>query len=76
MDKIRINLANPQELCELPGLDTAKRDAILRHRQENGPIVDAADLGELLGPDAVTLALLDRIDFAPADTTAPEAPGA
>ena len=76
MDKTRINLANPDELCELPGIDDAKRQAILRHRTENGPIKDAAELASIVGREAVTPALLEHVDFTPAETTAPEAPGA
>ncbi len=76
MDKTRINLANPQELCELPGIDHAKREAIVRHRTENGPIKDASELAAILGHDTVTPALLEHVDFAPAESTAPEAPGA
>jgi DNA uptake protein ComE-like DNA-binding protein len=76
MEKIRINLANPQELCELPGIDRRKQEAILRHRAQNGPITNASELAEILGRDAVTPALLEHVDFTPAETTAPEAPGA
>jgi len=32
MDMTRINLANPQELLELPGIHQAAGDAIVRHR--------------------------------------------
>jgi len=76
MEKTRINLANPQELLELPGIDQPKREAILRHRKENGPIKGPSELAAIVGRDAVTPALLAHIDFTPADTTAPEAPGA
>ena len=76
MEKTRINLANPQELCELPGIDHAKREAIVRHRATNGPIKDASELAAIVGRDAVTPALLAHVDFAPAESTAPEAPGA
>ena len=76
MEKTRINLANPQELLELPGIDQPKREAILRHRKENGPIKDASELAAIVGRDAVTAALLEHVDFSPADATAPEAPGA
>ena len=37
MDKTRINLANPQELLEVPGLHEAAGDAIVRHRGQHGP---------------------------------------
>lgn len=76
MDKTRINLANPQELLEIPTIDQAKADAIVRHRVEHGPIRDPAELAAILGPSNLTTAALTHIDFAPADATAPEAPGA
>jgi DNA uptake protein ComE-like DNA-binding protein len=76
MNKMRINLANPQELLEIPGIDKPRGDAILRHRAKSGPIKDAAQLAEILGGESVTPALLEHVDFAPADSTAPEAPGA
>lgn len=76
MVKTRINLANAQELLEIPGVDTPRGDAIMRHRARSGPIKDAAELAEILGSESVTPALLEHVDFAPADTTAPEAPGA
>ena len=76
MDRMLINLANPQELLEIPGLDRRKAEAILRHRAEHGPIRDAAELGRILGSASVTPELLAHIDFEPALSTAPEAPGA
>jgi DNA uptake protein ComE-like DNA-binding protein len=76
MDKTRINLANPQELLEIPGIDRAGREAILRHRSQHGPIKDASELAAILGASGMPAGLLDHIDFTPADSTAPEAPGA
>ncbi len=76
MDKIRINLANPQELLEIPGIDRVKADTVVRFRVEHGPIKDAAQLTRILGRETVTAALLAHVDFDPADATAPEAPGA
>ena len=76
MEKTRINLANPQELLEIPGLRQADSDAIVRHRVAHGPIGDAAELRNILGRETVTPALLEHIDFQPADATAAEAPGA
>ena len=74
--KVRINLANEQELLELPGLGPAQAAAIVRHRAEHGPIKDAVELATILRGFSLTAALRERADFAPADTTAPEAPGA
>jgi competence protein ComEA len=76
MHRTRINLANPQELLELPGISQAAADAIIRHRAEHGPVSDAAELTQILGPGIVTPALLADVDFEPTESTAAEAPGA
>jgi len=76
MNKTRINQANPQELLEIPGIDPARRDAIVRHRSEHGPIRDADELAHVLGSSAADAAWTSEIDFDPAEDTAPEAPGA
>ena len=72
---VRINLANEQELTELPGISAAQAAAIVRFRSEHGPIQSesalARVLGGPLGEDA-----RGRVDFSPAGDTAPEAPGA
>jgi DNA uptake protein ComE-like DNA-binding protein len=73
---VRINLANPQELMELPGIDRVQVDAILRFRAEHGPILNVAQLSGILGSRRLDQALLEKINFAPSDDTAPEAPGA
>jgi DNA uptake protein ComE-like DNA-binding protein len=74
--KVRINLANPAELLELPGLRPEEATAIIRFRAEHGPITDVQELERILGGWRVTDALATEIDFDPADATAPEAPGA
>ena len=76
MGKTRINLANLQELLELPGVHQAAGDSIVRHRGQHGPIMDAMELTQVLGPEIVTPALLAHVDFQPAEATAAEAPGA
>ena len=76
MEKTRINLANPQELLEIPGLHQAESDTLVRHRAAHGPIGDAAELRKILGREMVTPALLEHVDFQPAEATAAEAPGA
>ena len=76
MGKTRINLANLQELLELPGVHQAAGDSIVRHRSEHGPIMDAIELTKILGPEIVTPAFLAHVDFQPAEGTAAEAPGA
>ena len=62
--KVRINLANPLELLELAGIGPEQATAIVEFRAEHGPIQDAAELSRV------------RLDFDPADSTAPESPGA
>ena len=76
MEKTRINLANPQELLEIPGFDQAQSDTVVRHRAAHGPIRDAAELRTILSGDTVTPALLAHVDFQLAEATAAEAPGA
>ena len=52
-NKVRINLANPLELLELPGLGFEQAEAIVRFRAEHGPIHGRSparrDLGRRLG---------------------------
>jgi DNA uptake protein ComE-like DNA-binding protein len=74
-NKVRINLANRAELLEL-GLTPPQAEAVVRHRAEHGPIKDARELADLVGGSRLAGSVTDRVDFAPADSTAPEAPGA
>ena len=74
--KVRVNLANAAELLELPGVGPKEADAILKFRAEHGPIKDEQQLAGILGGRPVPKTLSDRADFSPADSTAPEAPGA
>jgi competence protein ComEA len=74
--KVRVNLANPLELLELPGVGPEEADAILRFRAQHGPIRDAAQLAGILGSRAVPEAFSEQADFSPSEATAPEAPGA
>ncbi len=74
--KVRVNLANPAELLELPGLGPEQAMAIVTFRREHGPITDVRQLERILGGWPVNKALEAQIDFDPAEVTAPEAPGA
>jgi competence ComEA-like helix-hairpin-helix protein len=74
--KVRINLANAVDLLELPGVGEREAAAIAAFRAEHGPIQDAAQLATVLGVERVDDSLVARVDFAPSDATAPEAPGA
>ena len=76
MSRIRVNLANPQELMEIPGLEAPQAEAIVQFRAEHGPIRDARQLSQLLGCDQLPSDMIEQLDFDPANVTAPEAPGA
>ncbi|TMQ24171.1 MAG: helix-hairpin-helix domain-containing protein [Candidatus Rokuibacteriota bacterium] len=75
-NRVRINLANAGELLELGGVSEAEVETIIRFRSDHGPIADGEQLSAVLGGRPLTAAILERADFAPAETTAPEAPGA
>jgi len=75
-NKIRINLVNVKDLLELPGVNEREAAAIAAFRAEHGPIQDATQLATVLGVERVDDSLTARVDFAPSDPTAPEAPGA
>ena len=76
MRKVRINLANERELMEAARPGGGGAAAIVRFRTEHGPIRDAAQLRSILRGHPGIDGLDGRVDFAPADSTAPEAPGA
>jgi len=75
-NQVRVNLANPAELLELPGIGPEQARAILRFRAEHGPIQDANQLAAILHAWPVADALWDCVAFDPSENTAPEAPGA
>ncbi len=74
--RVRVNLANPLELLELPGVGPVQADAILTFRAQHGPIRDAAHLADILGSQTAPERLWEQADFSPSEATAPEAPGA
>jgi transcriptional accessory protein Tex/SPT6 len=73
---VRVNLANAAELLELPGIGPEQARAILEFRAMHGPIKDQNQLATILRPWSPGAAVWEHVDFAPADSTAPEAPGA
>ena len=76
MTKVRVNLANPSELCEIPGIQRSQAEAIVRFRAQHGPITNADQLAQIMGGPPLAEAASDHLDFDPATATAPEAPGA
>jgi len=75
-NRVRVNLANAGELLELGGISEAEVETIVQFRSEHGPIADEHQLSAVLGGRPLTAAILERADFSPSETTAPEAPGA
>jgi transcriptional accessory protein Tex/SPT6 len=73
---VRVNLANPAELLELPGVGPQQVNPILEYRTTHGPITSKSQLAQILRPWPVADSIWDRVDFTPAEGTAPEAPGA
>ena len=45
--RVNVNRANAAELRQIPGIGEAHAEAIVRHRQEQGPIRDPNELDEL-----------------------------
>jgi hypothetical protein len=74
--RVRINLVNAQELEAVPGLTAQQAEAIVKHRAQHGPIEDARQLADVLEGAPAAASLASIADFTPADSTAPEAPGA
>lgn len=74
--KVRVNLANPLDLLELPGIGPKQAEAVVNFRVQHGPIRDAAQLAAILGGAVAPEMLSEQVDFSPAEGTAPEAPGA
>jgi DNA uptake protein ComE-like DNA-binding protein len=75
-NRVRVNLANARELLELDGISAADAEMIVRFRAEHGPIADGQQLRAVLGGRPLSAATIERADFAPSESTAPEAPGA
>jgi competence protein ComEA len=46
-ERVNVNRANAAELRRIPGIGEAHAEAIVRYRQERGPIRDLNDLDEL-----------------------------
>lgn len=45
--KVNVNTANATELRQVPGIGAAHADAIVKHRQQHGPIRDVNEIDEL-----------------------------
>jgi hypothetical protein len=72
--RVRVNLANPQELLEPPAMAPQGVEGIIRYRIAHGPSMRAAELGRIFRGGPAAAAVLEWTDFSPTDTTAPEDP--
>src|SRR3972149_1593432 len=52
--RVRVTLATPLELLELPGIGQQEAETILKYRAEHGPIRDAEQLAAILGGPPAT----------------------
>ena len=68
-ERVRVNLAKPQELLALPGIGPEQADRIVRFRREHGPIVNESELSRVLGWRALGESMWGRVDFTPGAET-------
>jgi len=61
-NRVRVNLVNPQELLELPGISEAEVEMIIRFRREHGPIENEQQFGTILGGRPMPAAMLRAAD--------------
>ena len=73
--KVRINLANPQELLELAGVGPAHADAIIEFRVEHGPIQNPGVLPGALRGLPIENVPWDQIDYSLVNDGSDEGPG-
>lgn len=59
--KVNLNKADAAELMTLPGIGPAKAEAILAHREQNGPFGKPEDLMEITGIGEKTFARLEEL---------------
>jgi DNA uptake protein ComE-like DNA-binding protein len=64
-ERVRVNVAQPKELLELPGVGPEQADRIVRFRAEHGPIVNESELSRVLGWRGLGESMWGRVDFTP-----------
>ena len=73
LDNRRCSILNRHENLHWASLQVER---IVRFQAEHGPIADGQQLSAVPGGRPMTAEILERVDFAPSEITAPEAPGA
>jgi len=66
-DRVRVNVAHPNELLKLPGVGPEQAERILKFRAEHGPIGNESELSRVLGWRGLGESMWGRVDFSAAD---------
>jgi len=66
-DRVRVNVANPNELLRLPGVGPEQAERIVKFRAQYGPIGNESELSRVLGWRGVGESMWGRLDFSSAD---------
>jgi Helix-hairpin-helix motif len=66
-DRVRVNVANPNELLRLPGVGPEQAERIVKFRAQYGPIGNESELSRVLGWRGVGESMWGRLDFSSGD---------
>jgi Helix-hairpin-helix motif len=66
-DRVRVNIAHPQELLKLPGVGPEQAERIVKFRAEHGPIGNESELSRVLGWRGLGESMWGRVDFSSTD---------
>src|SRR5262245_9609813 len=67
-DRVRGNIANPNELLKLPGVGPEQAERIVKFRAQYGPIGNESELSRVLGWRGLGESMWGRVDFSSVDT--------
>src|SRR5262245_39962430 len=62
-DRVRVNVANPNELLKLPGVGPEQAERIVKFRAQYGPIGNESELSRVLGWRGLGESMWGRVDF-------------
>jgi hypothetical protein len=66
-DRVRVNVANPNELLKLPGVGPEQAERIVKFRAQYGPIGNESELSRVLGWRGLGESMWGRVDFSSGD---------
>src|SRR5215470_9529901 len=67
-DRVRVNVANPNELLKLPGVGPEQVERIVKFRAQYGPIGNESELSRVLGWRGLGESMWGRVDFSSGET--------